>query len=113
MPAKGWRKPVKPIDGPIREEIEQWLDNGGYDELKRMLIPEFGRDEEKAVILVHETIESALSPVTWKHFDPTKRKKNAVGYQMKMALWRKLIQYRRDHYGKCEPFSLTDSEGAQ
>lgn len=113
MPAKGWRKQVKPIEGPLREEVEQWLDTGGYAELKRMLIPEFGRDEEKAATLVHETVTRAMSQTMWKHFDRNKRQKNAVGSQMRMILWQTLINHRRDTYDKQDPYSLTDSEGVQ
>lgn len=112
MPAKGWRKPVKPIEGPLREEIEQWLHDGGYNALMDILKPEFGLNKYRAAALVHEAIASAMYPATWKGFDRTKRKEDPIGAQMKMVLWRKLIQFRRDHYDKPNvEDSLTDIEG--
>jgi DNA-directed RNA polymerase specialized sigma24 family protein len=110
MPAKGWRKQVKPLEGPLREEIEQWLDNGGYEELKLIVIPEFGRSEA-ATEFVHEIVASAMYPSSWAKFDRTKRKGDAIGDQMRTIMWRRLINYRRDNYDKPQPYSLTDHEG--
>jgi DNA-directed RNA polymerase specialized sigma24 family protein len=75
-----------------------------------MLRPEFGNNEAKAAELVHETVASAMYPNSWRSFDRTKRKKDAVGYQMRMMLWRKLTVYRILNYGKEVPYSLTTPE---
>jgi DNA-directed RNA polymerase specialized sigma24 family protein len=113
MPPKGWRKQVKPLEGPLREDVERWLDAGGYAELKLILIKEFGPEDERVEELVHEVVEAAMNPTSWTHFDRTKRKKNAVGYQLKMILWRRLINYRTYNYDKELPYSLTTPEGIE
>lgn len=58
---------ARPLEGPLREQLERWLDDGGYNQLLALAKRVAKVDPEN---LVQDTLLHASIASSWRRYDP-------------------------------------------